>query len=88
MSRLDLLLQIPLATALELLRLSDVARQAPLQRTGRWSGYLELADTLEGDAEARLALLSAAFGGTGEVLTEAEKAQGWAAAVAAALEKG
>ena len=45
------------------------------------SGCLELADSLEGDDEARLALLSAPFGGTGAVLAEAEKERRWVADV-------
>ena len=87
MSKLDLLLQMPLAAALEPLRLSDEARQALLQRQGPWVGYLELADTLEGDDEARLTALSAPFGGMEAVLDEAAKAWGWAAEVAG-LQKG
>jgi c-di-GMP phosphodiesterase len=83
MSRLDGLLQMPLAAALEPLRLSDEVRQALLQRQGPWAWYLALADALEGEDEALLGRLSEPFGGIEAVLAEAEAAWGWAAAVSA-----
>ena len=88
MSRLDALLQMPLAAALEPLRLSDDVHQALLKRQGPWAGYLALADALEGDDEARLDQLAQPFGGIAPVLGDAEAAWGWAARVSAAQRAG
>jgi EAL and modified HD-GYP domain-containing signal transduction protein len=82
LSRLDTLVQMPLAAALEPLRLSEEARQALLRREGPWAPFLAVADELERDDEARFAKLSAPFGGIDAVLAEAELAWGWAAEVA------
>ena len=82
LSQFDLLLQMPLAAAIESLRLPDEARAALLQRSGPWAVYLELADVLSGDDEALFEALSEPFGGMEAVLAEAEKAWGWAAEVA------
>jgi EAL and modified HD-GYP domain-containing signal transduction protein len=82
LSRLDLLLQAPLAAVLEPLRLSDAARDALLARRGPWAGYLEVAAVLEGDDEAALAVAAAPFGGAPVVLDAARDAWGWAAEVA------
>ncbi len=81
LSRLDGLMQMPLAAALEPLRLNDEARLALLQRQGPWSVYLDIADELEGEDEVRFGQLCAPFGGIDAVLGEAEKAWGWAAEV-------
>ncbi|MBP6765483.1 MAG: HDOD domain-containing protein [Rubrivivax sp.] len=82
LSRLHLLLQMPLAAALEPLRLSDDVRQALLQRQGPWADYLALADEIEGDDEARFGALCAPWGGIDAVLAVAEQAWGWAGEVA------
>lgn len=82
MSRLHLLLQMPLAAALEPLRLSDDVRQALLHRQGPWADYLALADEIEGDDEVRFAALCQPWGGIDAVLEVAEQAWGWAAEVA------
>ena len=79
LSQLDLLLQLPMASALEPLRLPDAAREALLRRSGPWAGYLAVADALEGDDEAVLDAAAAPFGGAAAVLAEAESAWGWAA---------
>lgn len=79
LSRLDLLLNMPLAQAQAPLRLSPDVAQALLQRQGRWAPYLALADGLESDDETGFAALCAAFGGSKAVLTEAEGAWAWAA---------
>ena len=81
LSRLDGLMQMPLAAALEPLRLNVDARLALLQRQGPWSAYLDIADELEGEDEVRFGALCAPFGGIDAVLGEAEKAWGWAAEV-------
>ena len=81
MSRLHLLLQMPLAAALEPLRLSDDVRQALLHRQGPWAGYLALADEIEGDDEERFGALCAPWGGIEAVLAVAGQAWGWAAEV-------
>ncbi|MDE2370602.1 MAG: HDOD domain-containing protein [Burkholderiales bacterium] len=81
LSRLHLLLRIPLRSALEPLRLSDEARRALLDRAGPWADYLALADELEGDDEDRFGALCLPFGGIDTVLALAEQAWGWAAGV-------
>jgi EAL and modified HD-GYP domain-containing signal transduction protein len=85
MSRLDLLLQMPLAAALEPLRLSDDLRQALLQHQGPWADYLALADELEGDDETALGRLAEPFGGVAAVLRDAEDAWRWAAEVSGVM---
>lgn len=82
LSRLHLLLQMPLAAALEPLRLAGDARLALLQREGPWAAYLQLADEMEGEDEARFGTLCAPYGGIAAVLALAEDAWGWAAEVA------
>lgn len=82
LSRLHLLLQMPLATALEPLRLSGEARQALLQRQGPWAPYLALVDEIEGDDEPRFEALCRPHGGIDTVLTQAEAAWTWASEVA------
>lgn len=82
LSRLHLLLQMPLAAALEPLRLSDDVRQAVLHRQGPWAGYLALADEIEGDDEERFGALCAPWGGIDAVLVVAEAAWAWAGDVA------
>lgn len=79
MSQLDLLLQVPMATALEPLRLPDVARDALLSRRGPWAPYLDLAGALEGDDQSALDAAAAPLGGSDLALVEAEKAWAWAA---------
>lgn len=82
LSRLHLLLQMPLATALEPLRLSGDARLALLERQGPWAPYLALADEIEGDDEAHFGVLCQPHGGIDAVLSLAETAWGWATEVA------
>jgi len=82
MSRLHLLLQMPLADALEPLRLSDDVRQSLLHRQGPWADYLALADEIEGEDEDRFGALCEPWGGIDAVLAVAEQAWGWAAEVA------
>jgi c-di-GMP phosphodiesterase len=85
MSRLDVLLQMPLAAVVEPLRLSEDLQQALLHRRGPWSAYLAVADVLEGDDEAELGRLAEPFGGVEVVLKEAELAWRWAAEVTGSL---
>jgi EAL and modified HD-GYP domain-containing signal transduction protein len=85
LSRLHLLLQMPLSQALEPLRLSDEVRLALLHGQGPWADYLALADELESDDEARFGALCAGFGGIEPVLAEAERAWNWAAGVTQAV---
>ena len=82
MSRLHLLLQMPLAAALEPLRLSEDVRLALLQRQGPLADYLALADEIEGEDEVRFGGLCAPWGGIDAVLTVAEEAWAWAGEVA------
>lgn len=81
LSRLHLLLQMPLETALEPLRLTGDASLALLQRQGPWAGYLDLADEMEGEDEHRFGELCAPHGGIDAVLSVAADAWGWAAEV-------
>jgi c-di-GMP phosphodiesterase len=83
LSQLDLLLQVPLADALEPLRLPEDTRAALLDRRGAWAAYLALADELEQDDENRLDQAATAFGGAAAVLAQAQSAWGWAARVMA-----
>ncbi len=83
LSQLDLLLQVPLAEALEPLRLPEDTRAALLGRRGAWASYLALADELEQDDESRLEQAATAFGGAAAVLAQAQSAWGWAARVMA-----
>lgn len=84
LSQLDLLLQVPMATALEPLRLSDPARQALLHAAGPWACYLAVASALEGDDDEVLARASAAFAGSTQVLEAAHAAWAWATEALAA----
>ena len=79
LSQLDLMLQMPLASALAPLRLSEAASEALLRGRGPWADPLALAVALEGDDEVLLAALAAPYGGTEAVLAEAERAWAWAA---------
>lgn len=81
LSRLHLLLQMPLAAALEPLRLTGDANLALLKREGPWASYLELADEMEGEDEQRFGDLCAPHGGIEAVLALAADAWGWAAEV-------
>ncbi len=81
LSRLHLLLQMPLAAALEPLRLTEDSSHALLKRQGPWAGYLDLADELEGEDEQRFGELCAPHGGIDAVLAVAADAWGWAAEV-------
>lgn len=81
LSRLHLLLQMPLAAALEPLRLTGDVSQALLHREGPWAGYLELADQMEGEDEKRFGELCAPHRGIDTVLAVAADAWGWAAEV-------
>jgi c-di-GMP phosphodiesterase len=78
LSMIEPLLQVPLATALAPLRLSDDARAALLQRQGRWAPYLQLLDAV---AQAR-AQAAMALGAADIVEAAAEQAWHWAAGAA------
>lgn len=88
LSRLHLLLQMPLAAALEPLRLTGDASLALLQRQGPWASYLNLADEIEGEDEQRFGELCAPHGGIDSVLAVAAEAWGWAAEVVRASRNG
>jgi len=76
LSMLEMLLQLPLSTALAPLRLRAEIQQALLQRQGPWSLQLELLDALDDPDESR-AWRAAAGLGQAECLTE-EVAAAWA----------
>lgn len=85
-SMLGALLQMPLAAAIEPLRLPEPAQQALLEGRGPWRPHLDLALLLErhktSDAEAP----ALAFGGIERVLELADRAWAWAAASTAELQ--
>jgi len=81
LSLLDVMLQLPLAQALEPLRLSDTARQALLDRSGPWAPYVELAADLERHDMAQASKNAAAFGGMATILELSDAAWVWAAEV-------
>jgi c-di-GMP phosphodiesterase len=82
LSMLEVLLQLPLATALAPLKLSEPARQALLQRAGPWADYLALAAALDAADDAALERLSGRWGGVAAVQAMAERSWTWAAEVA------
>jgi EAL and modified HD-GYP domain-containing signal transduction protein len=78
-SMLGVLLQTPLAAAIEPLRLPDPAQQALLHCCGPWRPHLELALLLERHRVEAAEPLAAAFGGIERVLKLADVAWTWAA---------
>lgn len=81
LSLLDVMMQRPLAQVIEPLRLSDAARQALVERSGPWAGYLQLASDLERHDMAAASVVAMAFGGVARVLELSDEAWQWAAAV-------
>jgi EAL and modified HD-GYP domain-containing signal transduction protein len=84
-SMLGVLLQQPLAAAIEPLRLPEPARQALLENRGPWRPHLELALLLERHKTIAAEVPALAFGGIDRVLELAEHAWAWAAASTAEL---
>ncbi len=80
-SMLEALLEMPLARALEPLRLGDATRAALLQRSGPWADYLQLAQALEHEDLARAEALAPRWGGLPPVLGLQDEAWAWAAAL-------
>lgn len=78
-SMLGVLLQMPLAAAIEPLRLPEFARQALLESRGPWRPHLELALLLERQKTVAAESPSQAFGGIDRVLELADQAWTWAA---------
>ncbi len=79
MSMLEVVLQVPLATALQPLRLGDAALQALLHRQGIYADYLNLAEALDNADGPRIEALAPVFGGTDVVQALAAQAWIWAA---------
>jgi len=81
LSLIEQLLQTPMASALEPLRLSDTARQALLERTGPWADRLRLLELLdEGNAD-RADAMAVALGVQAELPAIVEDAWRWASEV-------
>jgi len=81
LSLIEQLLQTPMASALAPLRVSDMARQALLEKTGPWANRLQLLDLLdEGNAE-RADALAAELGVQAELPAIVEDAWRWASEV-------
>jgi EAL and modified HD-GYP domain-containing signal transduction protein len=78
MSTLDLMLQVPLAAAIQPLRLPDDVRLALLERQGPLAAYLKLLEVLDGDDEQALDAVAEPFGGSVAVVETAQKAWAWA----------
>ncbi len=81
-SMLEPLLEMPLARALEPLRLSDATRAALLQGSGPWGPYLALAQALERDDTPQAETLATGWGGLPAVMAAQQQAWAWAAALA------
>jgi EAL and modified HD-GYP domain-containing signal transduction protein len=82
LSMIEPLLQVPVAAAIEPLRLGGAAQEALLRRQGPWAERLELVEAIDAGDAQRVEELAAALG-VGETLAElADQAWGWAAAVA------
>ena len=79
LSLLDRLLEMPLAEALAPLSLAEPSRQALLERSGPWAGYLALTEALEQDDQDAFERLAAPLGGADAVMACAEEAWRWAA---------
>jgi len=84
LSLISPLLQVPLAVAIEPLRLGEDARAALLDRSGPWALGLELLDALDAGDAARAQALVDAQGSAGDVLALQEQAWTWAAGLSAA----
>ncbi len=84
-SMLGVLLQMPLARAIEPLRLPEPALQALLESRGPWRPHLELALLLERHKANAAEAPALAFGGIDRVLELADHAWAWAAASTADL---
>jgi EAL and modified HD-GYP domain-containing signal transduction protein len=84
-SMLGVLLQIPLAMAIEPLRLPEPAQQALLEGRGPWRAHLELALLLERHKTVEAESPAAEFGGLDRVLALADRAWSWAAESTAEL---
>ena len=78
LSLIEVLLQTPLAEALQPLRLSEPVRLALLSHQGPYAEYLTLAQTLDGDDAAAVEAMAAPFGGVGPVQAMADEAWAWA----------
>jgi c-di-GMP phosphodiesterase len=78
LSMLEVLMQLPLATVLAPLRLSESANQALLHQSGPWAPYLRVASALESGDDQRLAPLAQAWGGVEAVHAANDEAWAWA----------
>jgi EAL and modified HD-GYP domain-containing signal transduction protein len=78
MSMLEQLLQVPLATAVEPLRLSEPLREALLHRRGPLAQHLMLLEVLDGDDLDALIDLAPAWGGVATITQAAQQAWVWA----------
>ena len=83
MSMLEVLLQLPLADALQPLRLPEPVLLALLQRQGPLAGYLALAEALDAADSAGIEARAEHFGGVEAVQALADEAWAWAADMAA-----
>jgi EAL and modified HD-GYP domain-containing signal transduction protein len=84
-SMLGVLLQMPLAMAIEPLRLPEPALHALLESRGPWRPHLELALLLERHKTVEAEAPAAEFGGLDRVLAFADRAWSWAAESTAEL---
>ena len=81
LSLMDVMMQMPLADALQPLRLGPAARQALLEGSGPWHEYLAMAIDLEQADLGPAARRAKMFGDLDHVLERADQAWQWAATV-------
>ena len=81
LSVIEVLLQVPVATAVAPLRLGEAAHDALLQRKGPWANRLELLDAVDAGEAQRVDELAAALGVGEQLPALQEEAWRWAADV-------
>jgi EAL and modified HD-GYP domain-containing signal transduction protein len=84
LSLIEPLLQVPLAAALEPLRLGEASREALLSGRGPWADRLALLEAIDGSDAARFEMLAEGLGLGAELPVLVAQAWGWAADAAAA----
>lgn len=81
LSMIEVLLQVPMASAVAPLRLGEAAGAALLQRQGPWADRLALLDAVEAGDAGQVELLAAGLGVADDLPALQEAAWRWAAAV-------
>ena len=84
LSLIEPLLQLPMAAALEPLRLSEAARDALLRRQGPWADRLAFVDAIEANDAERIEALGESLGVASSWPDLVAQAWGWAATLSQA----